>query len=132
MNGPPRADRILERGARLSVEFAVRANGRMEAKEWLDSQPPPVLARFNVLFRRLVTEGRITNKTQFRYLDEQVWEFKRGGDRLVCCQLGSRYLLTHHFAKSGRKSVAEEIERAKQIASEEKTRERFRRPLPKF
>jgi hypothetical protein len=96
-----RAERTLALGRFGTVEYAVRTDGTMEAKQWFDSQGAEVLASFGVLFQRLVDEGRIFNKTQFRPLQDEVWEFKRGDHRILCYRMGNRSLLTHRIKKAG-------------------------------
>ena len=120
MADPSPADRILAKGPRATVEFAVRRNGQMEAKEWLDSQPERTLASFGVFFERLVQVGRIRNETQFRNLQDDVWEFKRKIHRLLCVRIGNRYMLTHRIKKAGGsgKCPAAEIAHAESIGQE--------------
>ncbi|HLJ12098.1 MAG TPA: hypothetical protein VKU82_12965 [Planctomycetaceae bacterium] len=101
MNVPSRAERTLASGPFGTVEYAVRSTGRMEAREWLESESPKVMVSFGVLFQRLVEHGRIIDDTKFRKLDDEVWEFKRGSHRLLCYRLGNRCLLTHRIKKAG-------------------------------
>lgn len=101
MECPSRKDRTLSQGEYGTVEYAVRANGRMEAQEWLTGQDETTQRSFAALFDRLVTHGQIKNETQFRRLDDNVWEFKRKEHRVLCYQLGSRWLLTHRIKKAG-------------------------------
>ncbi len=117
---PSIAERLLYSGNRGSVEYAVRSDGTMEAKEWLDSQPATKQMSFGVLFQRLAEQGFIHNEQQFRRLRDEVWEFKRGADRLLCFHLGSRWLLTHRIKKSGGlgKCPPHEIGHAKTIGNE--------------
>lgn len=114
---------LLARGAKGTVEHAVRSNGDMEAKEWLDSAPLSIRVRFDHLFRKITATGRISNKEQFRKLRDQIWEFKRGGDRILCFSLGNRWLLTHHYQKGGQKCPPKQIERAERIMDEHIERE---------
>lgn len=102
MAGPSRAGRTLFDGPFGTVEYAVRSDGvTMEAKEWLEAQPKNTQASFAVLFDRLVNQGRIHNIQHFRRLKNDIWEFKRKGDRILCFVLGKRWLLTHRIKKAG-------------------------------
>ena len=107
MAEPSRAERLVVGGLFGTVEYAVRANRTMEAKEWLESQTQQKQASFDVLFRRLVTQGRNTNAQQFRQLR-------------LCFRLGKRWLLTHRIKKAGGrgKCPASEIQRADTIGHE--------------
>jgi hypothetical protein len=120
MAAPSRDDRTLEKGRYGTVEFAIRADGTMEAKSWFDKSPVNVLASFDVLFRRLVDSGRIPNKEQFRQLDGDIWEFKRGDHRLLCYRIGPRVLLTHRIKKAGGRGKCPQgaITHAQNIAAE--------------
>lgn len=126
MGATDRSDRILASGPCGTVEYAVRLDGAQEARVWLESQPMNKQASFGVLFRRLVMEGRIHNTRQFRRLRDRVWEFKRGGDRLLCIQYKRQYLLTHRIPKAGGrgKCPPQEIDHAERIGNEHLGRER--------
>ena len=126
MEWPPEAERVLERGKWGTVEYAVRANGDMEAKEWYEAQDQSIRQSFGVLFKRLLSEGRITNETQCRQLRDTIWEFKRRGDRLLFGLVGNRRLLTHHYAKGGQKCPKREIDRAESIIEEHIQQEALR------
>ena len=116
---PKRSKRIVQSGDWGTVEYAVRANGTMEAKEWLDIQTDSTRASFDHLFRTLANGQRIFNKTQFRILRDGIWEFKRAGDRLLTFQHGNAWFLTHHYPKGGsRKTPKRVIDRAVKIRSE--------------
>lgn len=114
---PSENDRILYRGAKLTIEFAVNTNGTMEAKEWLSDQLPNVKASFLVLFARLADTGRIVNETQFKVLSQPIWEFKRSHHRILCALDGQAVYLTHYMKKAGGqgKCPSAEINRAKRI-----------------
>jgi hypothetical protein len=131
MAWPSQADRIVERGKWGSVEYAVRANGSMEAKEWFGSQDVSVRTSFGVLFKRILQEGRITNELQCRQLRDTIWEFKRGGNRLLFGQVGNRRLLTHHIKKGGpKKCPPREINRAQTIIDEHVEQEARQKKKP--
>jgi len=119
----PRAQRLLQRGPLGTVEYAIRLNEKMEAKEWLERQSVTKQASFDQMFRVTVTHGRITNWEKFKQLRDEVYEFKHGGDRLFCVKSGSRYLLTHRKAKSNLKNYNADINRAKEIGAEHATYE---------
>ena len=129
MAGPPNAENIVATGPKGTVEYAVRTNGNAEAKAWLSSQSTKVRASFGVLFERLVNSGsQFSNKTQFRKLQgmDDVWEFKRGGNRLFCFQHGRRWLLTHPYKKGhSNKHQTSSGKHAITVANEHLDRERL-------
>jgi hypothetical protein len=106
-----------------TVEYAVDGDGKSEAADWLDHQPLNIRAQFGVLFVRLVNEGRISNSEQFKQLEGQVCEFKRGEHRFLCYRDGSRYLLTHRVKKGPKKAFQREIKRAQEIGEAHLSRE---------
>lgn len=116
----PESDRLVQHGDKCRVEYAVRSDGSMPAREWLLSQDVKVQASFGVLFKRLCGEGRINNEEQFRRLSPHVWEFKRGGHRLFCYWFGCRFLLTHRAKKAGGRGKCrpQDIELAQTIGEE--------------
>jgi hypothetical protein len=119
MAGSLRADRLLRRGPKGTVEYAIRANGKMEAKKWFEDQSTQTQAAFDHMFRSTVEIGRITNRDQFKQLEGDVYEFKRRiGQRLFCFKLGDRWLLTHHKEKSKLKNYRPDIKRAITIGRE--------------
>ena len=94
-------DYSLLKGLKGEIEYAVRANGRMPAKEWLDAQTRSVQEGFGVVFVRLVTFGYIDNVdlfSKFKGMDD-VWEFRKGPNRLICIKDGSVWVLTNHYPK---------------------------------
>jgi Phage derived protein Gp49-like (DUF891) len=112
------ATRLLQRGPLGTVEYAIRQNEAMEAKQWLEAQLPAKQASFDHLFRVIVAHGRISNHVQFKQLRNEVHEFKRGPDRIFCFKLGGRWLLTHHREKASLKNYNGDINRAMTIAAE--------------
>lgn len=103
-------------GHKRVVEFAVESDESMaDAWQWWQYQTEKTRRSFEVLMKRLSNEGKINNKEQFRLLDEPIWEFKRGGHRLLCYRDGVRWLLTNNLEKSGRKDISADIKTAIRI-----------------
>jgi len=98
------------------VAYAQRLAGTMEAREWLENADLSIQSKFDQLFRRMAQSGIISNKEQFRKLSGQIWEFKRGGDRIPCFRRANIWFLTHHFAKG--ESTNKEIRRAQSVMQE--------------
>lgn len=115
----PRNERIAEHGEWGTVEYAIRQNGEMEAKVWLEAQSGTVRASFAHLFRVIANGLTIRNKTQFRHLRGEIWEFKRGGNRLFTFRDENAWFLTHHLKKGGAsKCPRKDIDRADNIRVE--------------
>jgi hypothetical protein len=96
-----RPKRVIESGPGGTVEYAIRLDGRMEARTWLESQSQTVQSSFVHLFRVHASGHKITNKEQFRQLTNTIFEYKRGGNRLFSFQNGSSWFVTHHYKKNG-------------------------------
>jgi Phage derived protein Gp49-like (DUF891) len=97
----PRSKRLVERGVWGTVEYATRTNGDLEAKVWLEKQPQVVQSSFVHLFRVHANGHRITNEQQFRQLTSEIFEYKRGGNRIFTFQHQRTWFLTHHYKKNG-------------------------------
>jgi Gp49-like protein DUF891 len=116
---PALLDDFVEKGDWGEVRHAQRLNGRMEAKEWLDNvATASEAAKFTPLFQKIANTGRIINTEHFRKLRDDIWEFKRDGNRILCFQHGRCWRLTHHYPKSKNKCPPAEIEKAIVIQSE--------------
>lgn len=113
-----RSARLVRRGPIGTVEYAVRWDRTSESRQWLESLPLNQQARFDVLFEKVLLSRTAMNRTQFRKLGDQVYEFKRYGLRLFCFMQGSRYLLTHGEKKASPRKLAAEISHCRMIADE--------------
>ena len=117
---PDPIDRIVILGTHTTIEYAVRADGTMEAKSWLKSQNDVVKRSFATLFFQLANHGRIHNTSHFRQIEDEIWEFKKTIHRILCFRCGRRWLLTHRFKKAGGigKCPVREITHARNISQE--------------
>ncbi len=115
-------DRIIARGRRSSVAYAVRANGKMPAKKFIDNLTESEQRRLYVLFERLTGYGEIRNTEQFKHEADGIYGFKRGQIRVACFQVRRTWFLTHGFRKTGRRWRREELQRAKDIRDEHMAR----------
>ena len=110
---PSDVDREVATGQYGSVVFAVKSDERMaEAWYWKANLPKQKWKSFESLCKRLVNEGFIINEEQFKHLDDDVFEFKRGGDRLLCFRVGKRW---HSYECVEEKRSQEHHGRHKQI-----------------
>ena len=118
---------IVARGNLRTIEYAVRANGSMPAKDFIEGLDDRELRRLDTLFRRMADTGRIHNNEQFKQVEVKIYEFKRHQIRLGCFQVGDRWRLTHGFVKKSPKWPKSEIARAKQIMQEDLDRDTDKR-----
>jgi hypothetical protein len=135
----PRPERqIVTSGIWGVVEFAIDAQLRCPAREYLDGLPAllgdvkkngkPGLgnkaqAKFVALFQEMADFGRITKQSRFRKEADVFFGFKYEVQnhllRFPCFAEGNRrWVLTHGFDKDGDKWRDEDIERAKRIMKE--------------
>jgi hypothetical protein len=115
---PPPAD-LVERGTWGAVRHAIRSDGTMEAKDWLDKvATTSERAKFDHLFRKIAATGQIRNLEHFRNLGNGIFEFKRDGNRILCFQQGRCWRLTHRYPKGGQKCPPSEIAHAMNIRAE--------------
>jgi hypothetical protein len=116
-------DDLVERGPWGEVRYAIRANGSMEAKVWLEDPTNRDAHRFNHLFLKICAGHKINNKELFRQLSENIWEFKKAGRRILCFAENARcWRLTHCYKKQSKKCPKGEIDRAEQIRMEHLSR----------
>lgn len=117
-------------GKLRTVEYAVRDDETMPAREYIDGLPKNVKERFLALFGHMAQngEGRLTDVMFCRERGE-IYTFK-GKDnkirlRLPCFKLGNRWIITHGFPKPGKSKWPEEqFKLANEIREEVLVRER--------
>lgn len=118
------ADRpILVRGSLRTIEYAVRANGSMPAKDFIEGLDENELRRLDTLFHRMADTGWIRDCQKFKQVDGKIYEFKRYQTRVGCFHVRNRWRLTHGFIKKSDKWPKREIERANRIMREDLERD---------
>ncbi len=105
-------------GSARDIEYAVRANGSMPAKEFVESLEDSDQRKFGVLFDKLAAVGIISNTEQFKQVRGKIWEFKRHQARIGCFQVGRKWILTHGFIKKKDRWSNDEIEKANNVMAE--------------
>lgn len=110
--------RMVCKGTWGVVEYAMRSNGSLPAKEFYDSCMPKDQARALALFQRMADAGRIVDDRKFKHIKDQIWEFKYQQLRFPCFQHGRCWLLTHGFRKKSPKWPKGHLERALVIMRE--------------
>jgi phage-related protein len=121
---PKSIENVFYKGPCYTVEYAVTADGRMPAKEDLDRLKRKNLrrySRFKLLFIQFAKTGTLPPSKLDEYKGTKLKKFKHSEAypyRVPCFFVGNRVILTHLFAKKGRKQISAEIEKAKRIMNE--------------
>lgn len=110
---------ILYKGQRHFVECAIRANGKSDSKDFLDSLGRLELAKILRVIKRFADFAVIHSKEQFRKVEGPIWEFKNYQTRILMYHCDRQCIaLTHGFFKKGGKIPKKEIDKANQIMGE--------------
>ena len=118
-------EQVVLKGPAATIAYAMKANGKMPAKEFLEStkgkDAPSRQEKAGLihLFQLMVNKGKIYNKELFRKLRGNIFEFKKNQVRLLAFREGNIWYLTHGFKKKKNKCEIKEIERAEGIRSEQ-------------
>jgi hypothetical protein len=108
------------KGKYFTVVGAVRRNGTCPARDFLDSLPAEGRAKLMALIRRLADVGSITNREQFKKIENtEFFEFKHYQLRMPgYFRPGGVFVLTHGFVKKQDRIPPQELERAWAIRAE--------------
>lgn len=109
---------LVSRGSWGAVRYAVRANGRMPAREFIQDLSEQDQRKLAALFQRIADHGRIHNREKFKKVEGDIFEFKSFQVRVGCFRLRSTWFLTHGFIKKSDRWPKAEIKRAVRIRSE--------------
>jgi hypothetical protein len=115
------ARHVVARGVHGTIECAVRANGRMEAKAFLETlecrkHKPALLALFQVIVNSNPDDDEVGPKPLRK---TTICEFKKGQVRVFCFRQGNSWVLTHGILKKSDETPPGEIDRAKAIRNED-------------
>jgi hypothetical protein len=78
--------------------------------------------KFRAYFARMAQTGKIYNRTQFKKLQGDLWEFKVNQHRIGCYQDGKVWVLTHGLTKKRDSWPQRELDRGLRIIEEDKAR----------
>jgi hypothetical protein len=97
-------DHIAVRVGNRTVEYAVRSNGEMPAKDFVESLPLKTQHRILASFHHVaLTAGRDVSPMIFQHERDEIWTFKCKDQkrrlRLPCFQRDQRWIVTHGFVK---------------------------------
>lgn len=107
-------------GRCMTLRYAVRQNGTMPARVFLEGLDKPARAKFNARIKVLGDEGSLANEQMFRQLDADMWEIKINSPalRLLCFRNEAEWVLTHGCKKLAHKEFQIELSRARRIRQE--------------
>lgn len=88
-------------GRKLTVLLAEKTNGNCPAKDYLDSLGNDKFSALDRIIKRLADFGKISNKEQFRIIDDHIYEIKAKGHRLPGIFKPNCFIITHGFPKRG-------------------------------
>lgn len=118
----PSQAEIYYDGKCLKIIFAVTANDKLPAKDYLDEllrTSSEDWDRIRRILCRLGDRGRVFNKQQFRSVGNGIFEVKAGSRRVLGCYVKAGYFaLLCGFKKRGRKLPKTEKTKALKIRSE--------------
>jgi len=100
------------------IEFAVRQNGSMPARDFITGLHWKERIKLLALLQRMADTGKIWNKQQFKQVEGKIFEFKSNQLRVLCFQHSNSWVLTHGFRKKRDKLPRKEKETAKEIMTE--------------
>lgn len=113
---------LLLQGRKLKIEFAIRANGRMPAKEFYDTDLSDSERRkLRAPMERLAEDGWVGNDERFKKVagTRGLHEFKLHQVRIFgFFQPGGRFILTNGIRKKHDRLSLTDIEVAEQIRRE--------------
>ena len=109
--------KIAKEGACLDVVWAVDGRGLFPAESQFDELQTSQRARLMALFKKLADHGEIKNITQFRHLDDEIWEVKTSDQirALGAHRDGTFFVVAVIAKKRGRKIDPGYIVQAKNI-----------------
>jgi hypothetical protein len=114
---------VVVRGTSLTIEYAVRANGSMPARQFIEGLSKPDQRKLVALFQRMADRGNVPNREQFKQVRGDIFEFKKHQVRVFCFRKRERWLLTNGYRKKKDPLDQNEVGRAEQIMTEHLARE---------
>lgn len=121
-------DNTVESGPCVTIEYAIRADGSVPAKDDLEKlrkRNGRVYSRFKAMFKQYVKTGCLPEHKFNAYTsgkgEPTICKF-RGSKvhpyRIPCFLVGDRLFLTHVFKKKGQRKIVDNIEKARRIRTE--------------
>ena len=112
---------VVASGPHGTIECAVRVNGKMEAREFLESaECKRYLYALAACFHEIVNSNPDDDEVRPKPLKKtRISEFKKGQVRIFCYRDGTAWVLTNGFLKKSEKTPPGLIERAERIRMED-------------
>jgi hypothetical protein len=119
---------LVARGPKGTIECAVKANGSLEAKEFLSgAQCRRHLGAILTLFQTIVDQAADDAEIGPKALKKTViHEFIKGQVRIFCYRDGTSWVLTHGDLKKSNETPRANIDRAERIMEEDQRTKRVR------
>ena len=96
--------KIAYEGSECTIEWFFDEKGYSQALEYFLEQPQDKQRKALNLFRLMGEQGKIFDKTKFRYEEDGVYAFKPQPDRYLCFFFkGKKIIVTHAFVKKTQK-----------------------------
>src|SRR6516162_8666768 len=118
------ARQILCAGRRITIEFAVRSNGTMPAKDFYEHDlSEEERTKLKPPFARLADDGYVANKERFKKVEgtKEMWEFKlHQGRRRSLNTAGGPFIVTQGLEKKEIMVQKGEVVPAEKIRAEHK------------
>ena len=112
---------VVASGPQASIVCAIRTNGRMEAKDFLDSpECKNFKSAFLALFQKIANANPDDDEVRPKPLKKTtICEFVKGQIRVFCFRHGNAWVLTHGDLKKSNRTPPANIERAERIRAED-------------
>lgn len=102
------------------VEYARRADRTMPAKLYVQSLTKEEGARIRALFKMMADVGQIWNRTKFKQIEGEIFEFKSHQVRVSCWRVGNCWYLLDGFTKKQDNWKLGELKHAQNLLEEHK------------
>lgn len=104
---------IAYEGEEFTIEWYYNEKGNSEVLEYFQQQPKEKQRKLLNLLRLLGDQGKIFDKTKFRYEEDGIYAFKPQPDRYLCFFFkGKKVIITNAFTKKTEKLPKGEKDRA--------------------
>jgi len=111
---------VVARGNWGRVEYAERSDGSVPARVFVRSLTDSDGAKLHALFKMMADQGRISNRTKFRQVEDDLFEFKAHQLRVSCWRAGNCWYLLDGFVKKQDKWKPGELAHAMNLLAEHK------------
>lgn len=111
---------VVARGNWGRVEYAVRKDGSVPARDYVHSLKDIEAAKVLALFQWMADTGRIYNREKFKQVDGELFEFKAHQVRISCWRKDNCWYLLDGFIKKQDNWKPGELSHALNLLAEHK------------